>query len=212
MAGNKDDVPFAVASGNKTALTILGIVCVITTLTSVAFAVAWSKEYARKEKTPEPIIFEVDKAAHKVVRVEKGDLGQTQTSLLRSVAFREYVEQRETLNHIDEVDRWKKVKLLSSKSVWKDFYNVMNPEINDASPFANKRFKRKIEIITDYPISSKIHRVEYYATDFINDEQYPTQRYVAVIKYGSSDAFVSYEDRFINIGGLIVTNYEIYEA
>lgn len=209
---NTNDVPYAVASGNRTALIILGILAGLMTLTAIAFATAWAKEYSRKEKTPEPIIYEVDKTAHKIVRVEKGDLGQTKESLLRSVAFRDYVQWRETINHIDEKDRWKKVKLMSNNSVYKNFFNLMNPKVNPNSVFANKKFTRRIEIINDYPISTNVHRVEFYSTDTIDGEVYPTQRFVAVFKYSTSEAYVSYEDRFINISGVKVINYQIREA
>lgn len=211
-----DDVPFAVAQGNSTAIKVLGSVCVgllLSNLTIGAFAV---KQYARKEKTPEPIIFEVDTAAHKIVKVEQGNLGATKQSLLRSVSLREYVFNRETINHIDEVDRWKKVRMMSNKTVWGQFQTIMDPEVNKDSVLSNKKFKRKIEVITDYPISTQgvdnIHRVEFYATDFIGDERFPQQRYVAVIQYRSGDAFVSFEDRFINIDGLNIVRYEIYGA
>lgn len=211
---NPDDVPYAVAKGNSAAVTALTVVAIILVISNVFFAAIAAKEFQRKEKTPEPIIFEVDTSAHKIVRVEKGNLGATKQSLLRSVTLRDYVFDRETINHIDEGDRWKKIRLMSNRKVWADFQALMDPEINKQSVLLNKKFKRKVEIITDYPIdhNQNIHRVEFYATDFINDERFPPQRYVAVIQYSVSDAFVSYQDRFINIDGLMVVRYEIYGA
>ncbi|CAM2943176.1 type IV secretion system protein [Vibrio ordalii] len=211
---NLDDVPFVVAKGNSTSITVMGVCLVVLLLSNVFFAVVAAKQYQRKEKTPEPIIFEVDTSAHKIVRVEKGNLGATKQSLLRSVTLRDYVFDRETINHIDEKDRWKKIRLMSNKKVWGEFQTLMNPEINKNSVILNNKLKRKIEVITDYPLDHKqnIHRVEFYATDFIDDERFPPQRYVAVIQYDTGDAFVSYEDRFINIDGLKIVRYEIYGA
>lgn len=210
-----DDVPFAVASGNRTALIVLGVVCFVLLLSNIAFATIAAVQYKKKEKTPEPIIFEVEKAEHKIVRIERGDLGASKESLLRSVALREYVEWRETINHLDEKQRWRKVKLMSSPSLFKDFYNVMNPEVNKDSVLTNTKYTRKIEIITDYSISTgnrNIHRVEFYATDTLDGESFPTQRYVAIIQYESGDSLVSYKDRFINIDGLRIVRYEINGA
>ena len=212
MAKPHPDVPFAVASGNRVALIAMTVICIFLLLGNVVLATAWAVQYARKEKTPEPIIFEVNKAALKVVRVEKGNLGETKQSLLRSVSLRNYVSWRETLNHIDENDRWKKVRLMSSRDTYRVFFNMMNPDVNKRSPYANKAYNRKIEIITDYPISDGVHRVEFYATDTISGETHPSKRFVAVIRYQSSDAFVSYDDRFINIDGLLITRYDIHEA
>ncbi|MUK92551.1 hypothetical protein GNP80_08860 [Aliivibrio fischeri] len=211
---NKDDIPFVVSSTQKTTITVLAVVLGVMTLLFVLASAMAVTQYAKKEKTPEPIIFEVDKTAHKIVRVEQGNLNATKQSLLRSVALREYVFNRETINHIDEKERWKHVRLMSSKSVYKDFQLVMNPELNEKSPFANKSFERRIEIITDYPIdkAKNIHRVEYYLTDKVKDNTYPTQRFVAVIQYGISDSYVSWNDRFINIDGLVIKRYEIYGA
>lgn len=217
MAKNKspEEIPFAIASGNKTALITLSVVCVFLLLACFALGAIAAKQYVRKEKTPEPIIFEVSKAEHKVVQIERGDLGATQQSLLRAVSLREYVEWREIINHIDEKERWKKVRLMSGDKVFKHFYNQMNPDINKDSVVNNKKYTRKIEIINDYPIpsgSKNVHRIEFYAVDSLDGEEFPRQRYAAVIQYDVSDAFVSYKDRFINIAGLKVINYQIIGA
>lgn len=209
---SQEDVPFAVASSNATAIKVMAFVIVVLLLSLVGTGFFAAQQYARKEKTPEPIIFEVDKAAHKVVRVEKGTLNADQNSLLLSVSLRDYVFNRETINHIDEKDRWRKIRLMSSRSVWNDFQTVMNPEINKNSVLLNNDLERKIEVFTDYPISNNVHRVEFYVTDIIDGETYPAQRFVAVFKYSKGDAFVSFDDRFVNIEGLKITNYKIYGA
>ena len=213
----KEDVPFAVAKGNSAAISVLAFICVTLLLTNIGTAVIAAKQFARKEKTPEPIIYEVDKTAQKIVRVERGDqssLGQTKQSLLRSFTLRNYVFDRETVNHIDEKDRYRKVRLMSGRNVWNDFQNLMNPEVNENSVLKNKKFKREIEVITDYPIHAQknVHRIEYYLTDTIDGEELPTQRFVAVIQYDVSEAYVRHQDRFINIDGIKIVRYEIYEA
>jgi len=209
-----DDIPFIIKSMQQTTVIALSIISVSLCFAFIGLAFFTAELYVQKEKTPEPIIFEVDKTAHKIIRVEKGNLNVTKQSLLRSITLREYVFNRETINHIDEKIRWKKIKLMSNKNVNTDFQTMMNPKINAKSPFANKDFKRRIEIITDYPLdkNNNVHRVEYYLTDTIGDDVLPTQRFVAVIQYDISDAHISWSDRFINIDGIVIVRYEIYGA
>lgn len=208
------DVPYMIAKGNSNAVKALVFVCVLLTLSNIVFAGFAAQQYARKEKTPEPIIYEVDKTAQKIVQVERGNLAASKQSLLRSLTLRNYVLDRETVNHIDEKERFRKVRLMSGKRVWNEFQTLMNPEINENSVLKNKKFKREIEIITDYPLPSQnnVHQVEYYLTDTIDGERLPTQRFVAIIQYDMSTAQVRHQDRFINIDGVTIVNYKIYGA
>lgn len=203
------DVPYAVATGNKTALVVLGIVCVMSVFLTISFAFLWSVEYAKKQKSPEPMIYEVDRITHQVVRIERGELNKDKASLLRSSTLRNYVIWRESINHMDEVDFWGKVRLLSSNNVFDDFRNLMDPSVNPDSLYANEDFERKIEIITDYPISEDTHRVEYDVIDTYKGEEGKPRRYVAVMTYDNSNTRVIYNKRFINIDGLLITRYDI---
>lgn len=210
---NNDDIPFVVKVTQKTTIIVLAISLFLMVMLFVTSSVIAGFLFIKKEKVPEPIIFEVDTTAHKIVRVEKGSLNADKESLLRQVTLRNYVLNRETINHIDEKDRWEKVRLISSKSVYLKFYNLMNPDVNKSSPFANNDFDRRIKIISDYPLpnSGNAHRIEFYVMDTIKHEVYPEQRFVAVIQYEVGEEFaIEYEDRFNNILGLTVTKYNIY--
>lgn len=203
------DVPYAIATGNKNAITAISVLAFLLMLSNIFFAWRWSVEYAKKEKVPEPIIFEVDKASHQIVKIERGGLNRDERSVIRSFGLRGYVINRETINHIDDMARWKDIKLKSSKEVFDRFNVVMNPDINPESIYLDKSFTRAVEIITEYPIDAYTHRVEFYITDAINGEEKIPQRYVAVISYDNSQTRVLFEDQYINLDGLRVTGYSI---
>jgi type IV secretory pathway component VirB8 len=212
MKKNKHDIPFDVFQWSKVTIISLSVVCVLLLLTVIGLGAITAKLYQKKEKTPEPILYQVDKAQNLVVQIERGKLTLQQSALLRSVTMRDYVFNRETINHLDEQDRWKKVKLMSSSSIWKEFSNVMNPEINKESPLLNKDFNRNIEIVFDYPIDSHTYRVEFNITDSIIDDNHKPRRFVAIMNYELSDSYVSYKDKFINLDGIVITKYQIREG
>lgn len=203
------DVPYAVATGNKNAITAISVLAFSLMLSNIFFAWIWSVEYAKKEKIPEPIIFEVDKASHQIVRIERGGLNRDERSVIRSFGLRGYVIDRETINHVDDMVRWQNVKLKSSGRVFEEFNNIMNPDINPESIYLDKNFTRSVEIITEYPIDRNTHRIEFYITDAIKGEEKPPQRYVAVIKYDNSQTRVLYKNQYLNLDGLRVTGYSI---
>lgn len=208
------DIPYDVFTTSRTVITCLTIICVVLTLTSIGLGLVSAKLYSAKEKVPTPIFYEVKEESKHIVRIEQGVMAEDKQSLLRSKTFRDYVFNRETVNHIDDVARWGEVKVLSSRWVWDEFTKLVDPNVNKNSPLKNLDFEREIEIVTDYPLkgSSDVYRVEFIIKDSVGGKSLLPQRHVAVIEYDASKAFVSYSDRYVNIDGITIVNYQIYRA
>jgi len=214
---NNGDIPFVVKSTQKTTITALAVVCVFLVLALIGSLTFGVVQFTKKEKVPEPIFYEVSKIENKIVRVQRGNLSADKLSLLRDLSMRTYVTMRETINHSDDKGRWEKIRLSSSNDVYKDFFNLMNPEVNKDSIFSNKDFTRKVIVTDDYPIGSSvggaripIHRVEFDVIDTVSGEELPPQSFTAIIRYQILDDYsAKHKDRHDNILGLRVTSYQI---
>lgn len=209
-----NDLPFDVFQWSKYIITVLAGLLLLAVAALFLGAKSYMALYKQKEKVPTPIVYQVDEQSKMVVRIEEGDLLHTKRELLRSSTMRQYVLNRETINHLDEADRWGKVKIMSSKSVWTSFANTMSVQKNPDSPMKNPDYIRKIEIITDYPIKGvgNVHRVEFLVSESVKGKEFPPRRFVAVIEFDSSNAQIVYEDRFLNIDGIEVISYDIYKS
>lgn len=210
---NAEGLPFDVWNTSKTAIVSLSVVCIILLIVTLAFMGLSAKLYAQKQKV-ETIFYQVDTAARHIVRIEHNNRDTNQVALVRSHTLREYVLNREVVNHINEKTRFKKVKLASSSKVYQEFYKLIDKKTNPDSLVFKKDVTRAIDIITDYPITSSrpglgVHRIEFETTDTVRGKKLPTQRWVAVIEYVKSDKYVSYSDRYINLAGIEIVNYRI---
>lgn len=210
---NSEDLPFDVWQTSKTAIIALSVVCVFFLISLLVLGAYTAMLYAQKQKV-EAIFYQVDTAARHIVRIEHNNRDTDQVALVRSHTLREYVLNREVVNHIDEKDRYKRVKLASSNKVYQEFYRLIDKKTNPDSLVFQKDVTRAIDIITDYPISSSnpgqfVHRIEFETTDTVRGKKLPKQRWVAVIEYVKSDKYVSYSDRYLNLAGIEVVNYRI---
>lgn len=207
------DLPFDVFQWSKFVIGVLAVLLLAAVTALIMGGKAYMSLYKQKEKVPTPIIYQVDNQSKMVVRIEEGDLLLSKRELLRSSTMRQYVLNRELINHMDEVERWGKVKHMSSDKVWDEFSNLMSTKRNPKSPMANTEYTRRIEIFTDYPLNgtNNVHRVEYLAFDTLKGKEYPPRRFVAVIEYDESSAEIVYEDRFLNIDGIEINSYQIYQ-
>lgn len=213
MENKEIEIPYNVFMSNLLLFkTVLFIGCLLAGLI-VFFASTTAYYFKKKEKTPEPIIFEIKNKGQSIVQIDRGQELLSTGSLLRSMTMRNYVFDRESINHINDKTRFERIQLMSSKNVWNLFQSTVNPEINPNSPLLNMSFTREIEQITDFPLPSQtnVHRVEFYIIDKINGRVVEKTEYVSVIQYDASNAKVKYEDRFLNIEGIEIIDYQIYK-
>lgn len=210
----KEDLPYDVWYSSRRTILILGITLVLCMGLTVFFAVVAAMNYQTSQKV-EPIFYEVKSKEKQIVRVEQGQMDVTKSQLLRSFSMRQYLKSREVVNHIDETERFKRVRAMSSDNVWRDFRNSADPRINKNSIFSDDDFTREIEITADMPLKSKgaygLYRVEFTTTDKDQGELIGDQprRWVALIEYDVSNAYIKHGDRYLNIDGVKIVSYQV---
>jgi type IV secretory pathway component VirB8 len=206
------ELPYDVWHSLRRTNIVLAVLLVIMTLSVLFFAGVAAKYYAKGEKII-PVFYEFQDETRRIVRVEQGNMRTDKASLLRSWSMRDYLESREIINHIDEAERYKKVRAMSSKKVFEKFANVYDPNKNKESPLTDESFTREVEIKADDALKPKgrfdLHRVEFVTIDKIDGKEIARKNWVALIEYDVTNARVSYDDRFLNLDGVKVMNYSI---
>lgn len=207
-------LPFDVWHSMRVSIVSLSIVVAILSLLFVG-SLAYAIKVSTEKQTVKPIFYRISDAERQIVRIEQGNMSVSKSKLLRSYTLREHVINREMINHIDEPTRYKKVKAQSSDEVWRDFRARLDPNQNKNSPLANKNFIRKIKILLDFPIKTNnkysLHRIEFQTIDSIEGtaEEPTIKTWVALIQYDVSDAYMTHNDRFLNIDGVKIINYQL---
>nr|AKN37592.1 Inner membrane protein forms channel for type IVsecretion of T-DNA complex, VirB8 [Vibrio sp. FF_291] len=207
-----DQLPYDVWFSQRRTILILGI-CLSVALIILALSLAGNAYLWRLKKEPMPIFYSFDDAAKKVVKIEvfNSELTATQSELQKEWAFRNYVLDREIVNHIDERARFERVKLMSNSDVWQKFIQQIDPKLNKDSVFSDERFRRQIEVTHSYPVRGvkNVWRVEFLVKDEFRGKTAPERAMFAIVQFREVESKVSYEDRFLNLTGLEIIDYQI---
>jgi len=206
------DLPFDTYSTLKTAITGLSIGLVVTTGAAVGLGYYAHTLYQIK-RTPEIITYQLTSGSNQVVKIERFENGKTlkQSALLKEAFFSNYVLNREIVNHMDERDRYAKVKKASSDAEFTRFQSMVHPEQNPDSCFGDERCEREIEVKDAYPIKAakNVYRVEFTMTNIWRGKRGDAQLLYATIQYSQSDEQINYKDRFLNLFGYEVIDYQL---
>nr|AKN36613.1 hypothetical protein [Vibrio splendidus]AKN40558.1 hypothetical protein [Enterovibrio norvegicus] len=209
---NDNDLPFDVWQTSRTAIIALSVGLVVSTVGFLGMSAVAAKLYVQKNKEI-PVFLQVIDGDRQVVRIERSDGLMTikQSTIIKSSAFRNYVLDREIVNHSDERDRFERVKMMSSNEVFELFSRNISPTTNPSSCFGDKRCKREVELKNDYQVKSakNVWRVEFIVKDTFKGKPLKPQLVSATIQYTVNDSRIEYKDRYLNLSGIEIVSYQI---
>jgi type IV secretory pathway component VirB8 len=158
-------------------------------------------------KTKEFVLYEFVNGSNNMVRVIRANQEIKSKPLLIGYFLRHYVQTREPINQVDERNRYAKVRAMSADSVFNVFRNTYGSK---ESPLFRNGFQRSVEITRDAAIEDGIHQVEFRTRDKIEGQQGETvMEWVANIAYEFSDRDASYDERYFNPLGMVITKYAL---
>lgn len=159
-------------------------------------------------KTTEWLVYEFSSSNNTFVRVAKAGQEIQAKEALTSMLLREYVMQRETINRVDEPDRYASVMAKSGSRVANEFQTTYS---GDKSPLKIDGFKRAVVINRDSKIGSGdgLHQVEFTTTDTINGDRPVSREWVASIAYTWQAQEVRADKLTFNPTGIVITQYSL---
>lgn len=160
-------------------------------------------------KTTEYLLYEFSASGQTFYRIENAkDLISRKSALIR-YAMREYVVDKESVNHLTESDKFIKVQNMSTNDVFAKFKQRY---IDTTAKFFQKS-KRKITIELDTPFAGnfnqQVHIVDFSATDTDEADVKTITYWQATIAYTFNEQKIRLDDLVHNPLGLEIFNYSI---
>lgn len=158
-------------------------------------------------------VFVSMKDGQQMVRLLPQEIDRTtKEEYIRSVLF-EYIRKRETINFVDEGERFAWVQAFTHPQWFKLFAGHMNSS-NPDSPllyYAKNELTRDIYVQTleAIPDTDHIWRAEYIATDRKSGQNVRTKSFVATFKAYTTAIQTDRTKASLNPFGLIVENYAV---
>lgn len=159
-------------------------------------------------KETEWLVYEFSTSDNTFMRVAKAGDTITANDALTQMQLREYVMQRETINRVNEPERYAAVMAKSASRVANEFRTLYG---GDKSPLQIDGFKRAVVINRDNKIGtgSGLHQVEFTTTSTINGERPEVKEWVASIAYSWRPQQVRADEVTFNPTGLIIEKYTL---
>lgn len=157
-------------------------------------------------KTTEWLVYEFSSSNNTFVRVARAGDEITANEALTSMLLRKYVMDRETINRVDEQDRYASVMAQSASNVAATFKNIYGGE---NSPLNISGYLRAVVINRDSKLGTGLHQVEFTTTDTTNGIKPDVRQWVASISYTWSAQKVRADDITFNPAGLVITQYSL---
>lgn len=159
-------------------------------------------------KETEWLVYEFSTSDNTFMRVAKAGDTITANDALTQMQIREYVMQRETINRVNEPERYAAVMAKSASRVANEFRTLYG---GDKSPLQIDGFKRAVVINRDNKIGtgSGLHQVEFTTTSTINGERPEVKEWVASIAYSWRPQQVRADEVTFNPTGLIIEKYTL---
>ncbi|TLD84670.1 VirB8 family type IV secretion system protein [Helicobacter trogontum] len=160
-------------------------------------------------KQKEPYLVFFSNADTNFVRVEQGNYNiRADEALLKSI-IATYLLNRETINRIDDIERYEKIRLQSSKEVWEVFETIVKQE---GSIYQEKDLYRNIKIINLSILSKNVANIDFITeTKNGNSNKTMLKRYRATLQYDFINQELSFDSVPENPSGFIVTGYALTE-
>jgi type IV secretory pathway component VirB8 len=139
---------------------------------------------------------------HVTPKVYGSKLDTTTKRLLVRSLLRSYVVDRHTIDHVSELDRFKKVKAMSTSNIFGIHKNLFY-KVADGL----EKGTRDIHILYDQPIEKGLHEIEFETIDTLAGKT-ERQQWVVKIKYFIPKSFeVTKDSELLNPLGLQIQGY-----
>lgn len=160
-------------------------------------------------KETKPYLLTFSNADTNFVKINEGGIDiRSDEGLLKSI-LAGYVKNRETINRIDDIERYNIVRIQSKKQVWEGFQSLVK---QNGSIYTTNNLLRKIDIINIAILSSNVATIDFQAetgTQARNDLTY--KKYRASIEFDFNQPLNTYKAQLENPTGFVVTRYAITE-
>lgn len=160
-----------------------------------------------KQKQPYLVFF--SNADTNFVRVEQANYDiRSDEALLKSI-IATYLINRETINRIDDIERYEKVRFQSSPEVWNMFEKIVKQE---NSIYSSNEVYRNIKIINLSILDRKIANIDFISEITQNNNKKSiTKRYRATLAYDFINQELNFDSVPENPSGFIVNGYALTE-
>ena len=160
-----------------------------------------------KQKQPYLVFF--SNADTNFVRVEQANYDiRSDEALLKSI-IATYLINRETINRIDDIERYEKVRFQSSPEVWNMFEKIVKQE---NSIYSSNEVYRNIKIINLSILDRKIANIDFISEiTQSNTKKSITKRYRATLAYDFINQELNFNSVPENPSGFIVNGYALTE-
>ncbi|WP_297195233.1 type IV secretion system protein [uncultured Campylobacter sp.] len=160
-----------------------------------------------KEKKPYLVFFSDTQS--NFVRVEPANIDIRADEALLKGIISSYVLKRETINRIDDVQRYEEIRMQSSSKVWTTF-NALVAQTN--SIYSTTGIYREIKIINSSILSANVATVDFVArviSDSSGEQSY--KRYRASLQYDFKNQELNFDSLPKNPTGFTVSEYALTE-
>lgn len=196
---------FALERNIKQYMFVLNIIfaCIIILLI-ILFAVL----LPLKQEKPYLVFF--SDAQTNFVKVEPANMDIRSDEALLKGIIAGYVLKRETINRIDDIQRYDEVRIQSKPSVWNTFRTLVT---QNNSIYSMKGIFREIRIINSSILSKNVATVDFTAT-VINEAtgEKSFKRYRATLNYDFTQQELNFKSLPKNPTGFIVNEYALTEV
>lgn len=160
-------------------------------------------------KQKEPYLVFFSNADTNFVRVEQGNYDiRADEALLKSI-IATYLLNREIINRIDDIERYEKIRIQSSKEVWELFETIVK---QDGSIYQAKDVYRNAKIINLSILSKNVANIDFITeTRSNNSNRALLKRYRATLQYDFINQELSFDSVPENPSGFVVTGYALTE-
>lgn len=161
-------------------------------------------------KQEKPYLVFFSDAQTNFVKVEPANMDIRSDEALLKGIIAGYVLKRETINRIDDIQRYDEVRIQSKPSVWNTFKTLV---AQNNSIYSMKGIFREIRIINSSILSKNVATVDFTAT-VINEAtgEKSFKRYRATLNYDFTQQELNFKSLPKNPTGFIVNEYALTEV
>lgn len=161
-----------------------------------------------KEKKPYLVFFSDTQS--NFVRVEQANYNIRADEALLKGIITSYVLKRETINRIDDIQRYEEIRMQSSSKVWTTFSGLVS---QPNSIYATKGIFREIKIINSSILSDTVATVDFTATTINQGTgEKSFKRYRASLQYDFQNVELNFDSLPKNPTGFIINEYALTEV
>lgn len=163
-----------------------------------------------KEKQPYLVFF--SEPATNFVRVEPANYDIRGDEALLKGIIAGYVKKRETINRVDDIERYEEVRMQSNSKVWNTFNALI---VQSGSLYSTKSLYREIKIINSSILSENVATVDFVASiiqEGTGEVKKDFKRYRATLKYDFKQQDINFDSLPSNPTGFIIEEYALTEV